>query len=667
MENISENNLCITSYNSTGFGLHQQKYIETLLLFSDILCIQEHFLLDAKDKNHSNTNKIRKVFGNSHDMFVVPAFKDVENVSKGRGKGGLSIMWKKKLTKYVSKIPCVNFRILAGKFLLPATSLLVINAYFMCDPRNDNFDDAELTNLLDDIRNIIRDSNCRSLLLGGDLNCDFSRNTKFVEIVRQAFSDFNLTFFWLNPTETIPAVDFTFSQTIRGNASRSTIDHFADNFAVLNRIVEAGVIHSVDNLSNHSPIFCKIDIGEIDNEIEEVTHCPKPRWAEAGFEDIEKYKVDLGDKLGKIEVPGCVYCQNLECKQHDNLIEDYCKEVLESIDTDAKDNLPMSGKSGGSRRGNGDILPGWNEHVGPYQKEAKFWYSVWESSGKPEAGNLFQIMKESKMQYKYAVRRLKRARNFIQNDKFVQDLLKEGKNIFGEIKKFRGKSRVCSSTIDGVVGSVNIAEHFAGIYKDLYTQVELDDEFEELSEEIKSKIDQSDHTVIEKVNDNLIKEALKRMKAGKSDSLYDYSSECFINGPDLLIPHLINLVKLFLIHGRVPDFLIACSLIPIVKDNLGDPSTSDNYRAIAIGSLLLKLFDWVVLLVEGDKLHVDQLQYGYQALPCAPGPWLRQLSITTLEGELFMVVPWTAPRHLIWLSGHSCSISFWIKESLQCS
>ena len=63
-----------------------------------------------------------------------------------------------------------------------------------------------------------------------------------------------------------------------------------------------------------------------------------------------------------------------------------------------------------------------------------------------------------------------------------------------------------------------------------------------------------------------------------------------------------------------PNFLLACSLIPIVKDNLGDPSTSDNYRAIAIGSLLLKLFDWVVLLVEGDKLHVDQLQYGYQAL-----------------------------------------------------
>ena len=82
----------------------------------------------------------------------------------------------------------------------------------------------------------------------------------------------------------------------------------------------------------------------------------------------------------------------------------------------------------------------------------------------------------------------KRARNTIQNDKFVQDLLKGGKNIFGEIKKFRGKSRLCSSTIDGVVGSMNIAEHFAGIYSVLYSNVKLDDEFEQLSDEIKNKI-----------------------------------------------------------------------------------------------------------------------------------------------------------------------------------
>ena len=160
MDSQAGNNLCITSYNSTGFGIHQQKYIETLTIFSDIVCLQEHFLLDAKDKNHSNANKIQKVFGNTHDMYIVPAFKSNDTVRKGRGKGGLAIMWKKHLTKFLSRVHCSNFRILASKFNFPSNSLLVINTYFMCDPRNDNFDDTELVELLDDLQNIIVNSNC---------------------------------------------------------------------------------------------------------------------------------------------------------------------------------------------------------------------------------------------------------------------------------------------------------------------------------------------------------------------------------------------------------------------------------------------------------------------------------------------------------------------------
>ena len=54
-------------------------------------------------------------------------------------------------------------------------------------------------------------------------------------------------------------------------------------------------------------------------------------------------------------------------------------------------------------------------------------------------------------------------------------------------------------------------------------------------------------------------------------------------------------------------------MIPLVKDNLGDITSSDNYRAIAGGCLLLKLLDIVILLLEGEKLGCDPLQFGYQA------------------------------------------------------
>ena len=110
------------------------------------------------------------------------------------------------------------------------------------------------------------------------------------------------------------------------------------------------------------------------------------------------------------------------------------------------------------------------------------------------------------------------------------------------------------------------------------------------------------------------------MKLGKSDAVYEFSSDCLINGPDLLISHLTNLFRIFIGHGRVPTSLLVCSLVPIVKDTLGDITSSDNYRAIAIGSRLLKVLDWIVLLLEGDKLNA-----------CVPGPWPPSLTTTSVE------------------------------------
>ena len=69
---------------------------------------------------------------------------------------------------------------------------------------------------------------------------------------------------------------------------------------------------------------------------------------------------------------------------------------------------------------------------------------------------------------------------------------------------------------------------------------------------------------------------------------------------------------MFVSHGSVPLFVLLCTLIPLVKDNLGDITASENYRAIAGGSLLLKLLDIVILQLEGDKLTFDQLQFAYQ-------------------------------------------------------
>ena len=54
------------------------------------------------------------------------------------------------------------------------------------------------------------------------------------------------------------------------------------------------------------------------------------------------------------------------------------------------------------------------------------------------------------------------------------------------------------------------------------------------------------------------------------------------------------------------------TLVPIVKDKLKDICDSTNYRSIAISSLILKLLDWIIILLWGDLLKLDQYQFGFQ-------------------------------------------------------
>ena len=69
--------------------------------------------------------------------------------------------------------------------------------------------------------------------------------------------------------------------------------------------------------------------------------------------------------------------------------------------------------------------------------------------------------------------------------------------------------------------------------------------------------------------------------------------------------HVTELFPGFLEQEKSLPFYSCALCVPIVKDNLGDITSSDNYRAIALGSLLLKWFDGLVIILGGDKLRKD--------------------------------------------------------------
>ena len=72
------------------------------------------------------------------------------------------------------------------------------------------------------------------------------------------------------------------------------------------------------------------------------------------------------------------------------------------------------------------------------------------------------------------------------------------------------------------------------------------------------------------------------------------------------------LFSCMLSHGIPPSGLLLSTIVPIPKNKRGNQSDSSNYRAIALSSLLCKLFDTIIIEKHSRNLKSDDLQFGYK-------------------------------------------------------
>ena len=65
-------------------------------------------------------------------------------------------------------------------------------------------------------------------------------------------------------------------------------------------------------------------------------------------------------------------------------------------------------------------------------------------------------------------------------------------------------------------------------------------------------------------------------------------------------------------HGTAPAGLLLSTMVPLIKNKRGNKCDSNNYRAIAISSLLGKLFDTILLKLQHASLFTELLQFGFK-------------------------------------------------------
>ena len=608
VSNICDN-LSILSFNTTGWNSFKGNLINTILLSHSVqIClIQEHFLLD------SNIVKLKQSF-QQYDVFSIPAVKSNFQIHGGRPSGGLAIIFHKNISRFITHLSCPNSHRVHGiKLNLPQASYLFINCYFPVDKRN--ADNDELLLVLQDIRYMLGlcDELCNVFIIG-DLNFDPSRNTDFVNLVKNFLVEFNFVSAWSKFE-----CDFTQCQTRLVNGVErsyfSTIDHFCVRSDFIQSCITAVPLHFIDNTSNHEPIFLKfscVPVKVANVSYKNVVKPCTPIWNKASIDNINDFKCDLHQNLSQINSDDqSLHCRNLHCNEisHLDRIESYALEIMEAISQSVDNNIPFSMLRPDSR----SPVPGWTQFVKPFKDDAYFWFSVWKSAGKPENCVLHDIMKRTRNKYHYAIRKVRKHEKLIRKESFLDDCL-SGKinDICGKLKMSRKNKTSPASTVDGESGRENVGNLFKNIYDKVYNKYNGQEELLDLLDNINSNISNSDLLHVDRITESLISDIIYNLQSGKSDINYNWGSDALKFGVHELSLHLTILFRSCLIHGHIPQLFAFCSLVPLVKSTNKSLSSSDNYRMIAISSLFLKILDHIILTLYRDSFVSPHLQFGFQ-------------------------------------------------------
>ena len=599
--------VCFISYNSRGFSSIKIDFIKHLISQEvvgsklPIICNQENFLL------RDNSYKIIKALP-GYQVLINPAIKISHD--KGRPRNGMFIAFPSTIKNTVTDVSPGSWRIQAAKFQFGNSTILLINSYFPVDQRRANADEAELQETISQIKEVIRKNDFHSLLWAGDINADFLRDTSHTDSVLAAIQDLGLSMSWEKFQ-----IDFTHCVDQLGVSHTAILDHFFWSEAMCEAVTDAGVIHLPDNKSDHCPIYCTLRPQAIQLEFSEsARQQSKPSWKKATSEQKDDFKAILEEKLSQLVTPvSLIHCRDTQCRdiEHTNDLDQFTVNLLETVQEVAEMCLPVPGTSSSNSSREKKVQSGWMGEVKPFREDAYFWHQVWTSCGRPQNTEVHKIMKRTRNRYHYEYKKCRKAEEKLKRSNLLDACLNGGGDLFQELKSFRKHSTVVATSMDGV--SHNIKEHFKTKYQQLYNSANDGDEILNVQAETNELVDENSLCDVMKVTTQLVKEAAHKLKPGKSDPVYSFSTDCFKNASDTLFEKLSLVIKSFLVHGHVTLVLLLATLVPIIKDKLGSINVSKNYRSIAISSILLKIIDWIFIILFGTTFGLNDFQYAYQA------------------------------------------------------
>lgn len=588
-------NLLLSSYNVRGLpkcsrDLFCRQDILQLLRHNDILCVQETWFSKQDLPKLSNIHEDFHGFG-----AATVDYRD--GVFNGHPPGGVAILWNSRLDEHVTPIELNCDWAVAVRVTNGDSHLTIVNVYlpYQCSENEDKYLDC-----LGALNSMVEELQTTAFVIIGDWNANLR------DISNSPFARHMLDFcedngYIISSQSFLPAPSHTFVSEAWG--TYSWLDHVVssqDFHSIISNIVIEYEISDED----HIPVTLAFRTDLLPSVTDKNNVCGQKRhWENLSDEDRYNYCVNTDKLLLTVCLPeDALRCQDMNCSKQSHIMSSMrlYNDIVNCLKHAADASLP--------KRNHNEVhnKPGWADHAQELYVASRDSYRSWCDAGKPRQGPIFDLHKSAKARFKYARRFIKNHESQLRRESLAKKLYDlDPKSFWKEIKYINDSSTPLPTSVEGVSGEDSIAHLWRKHYSDLFNCLPA-------SACPNWAFDGTTRYCDAKVGMQELESVIKDLDLNKACGLDGiYAEHLKFSSRRILVLLSLCFTSLF-VHGALPDSLISVVLLPIIKDKAGKISSKENYRPIALASIISKVLEGIILNRISDMLETHHNQFGFK-------------------------------------------------------
>ena len=560
-----------------------------MLRSNDIVALQEIMLLEEDTYLLSDIDP-------DFDFATVPSKLNGRDGMSGRPVGGLAILWRRSLS--IDFIPVIfSDHFLVIKLVHDNYEYVIFNVYLPCDTHTDTVM-TDFNTILAEIECVLNELNINNCILLGDFNADPHKG-RFWPIFKR-FTD-RLSLFIVDLCMPID----TFTYLSPSHNTTSWLDHVVTTHNDLISNISVGYNMAI---YDHFPLSMQLNMKSAVT-VEPLPECQNliksfVDWKKMTPVKIQEYQDFVSENLLHLFNEGLM-CKSYQCSSVIHKIH-----LQKSYDALINILLSSSSKYSFSVKRRHKVVPGWNDCCKTLYHIARNKFLIWKNKGKCRYGLDFEEMKSSRKNFKESLAACKKNEEYHRNAALASSYAKKNMNQFWKsiIKVKGGLLYKQINKMDNRKGNEGILETFKTKYQNILDNSDCQTMPQNFMADFTSYVHGSEHCF--KIRESQVREAVNSLNhCIDFDGIHANHLKL---GPLSLFKVIAKLLSTFITHSFLPDRLLKGQIRPIIKNNLGDLTSSDNYRPVMVSSNFLKVLEYCLMPDISNCVELNSRQFGFR-------------------------------------------------------